>query len=232
VKTVRVTARDLWCLWREVGPKAALAYLRDIVRSQLYAVTDEMVVRKQFDVAGSRATGLVGLEEADPRHLSQLAEFNRRQCNTTRTQRFEEGLAEGKRAFLGFRDGELIGYFWWHDAAHAGDDFYLGRFGIALAADEMYGYDLFVAPQHRGRGTPTEFLAAIEAELVRSGYRAMYGFVDVRNVPARWLWASSGYKDVMRARTRRILRRWMLVGGRGWLVNGRHGLRPLSKPGC
>jgi GNAT superfamily N-acetyltransferase len=231
VNTVRVTARDFWCLLREVSPKAALAYLWDIVRSQLYLETDEVVVRKQFPADQPATTGAIRLEEAQSHHLALLAEFNRRQCNTSRTRRFETGLAEGRRALLGFRDGELIGYFWWHDAAQAGDGFYLTRFGVHLADDEVYGYDLFVAPEHRGRGTPVEFLAGIEAELVRLGYRAMYGFVDARNVPGRWLWASSGYGDVMRARTRRVVRRLMLVEGRGWLVSGRHGMRPLAGVG-
>ena len=55
----------------------------------------------------------------------------------------------------------------------------------------MYGYDLFIAPDHRGHGTPDEFLAAVEAELVRLGYHRMFGFVDSANRPARWLYATT-----------------------------------------
>jgi GNAT superfamily N-acetyltransferase len=232
VNRVRVTARDFWCLLRQVSPKAALAYLWEIVRSQLYLATDEVIVRKQFAAEPPTTTGAIRLEDAQAHHLPLLAEFNQRQCNTARTHRFATGLAEGRRALLGFRDDDLIGYFWWHDARQAAEGFYLSRFGVRLADDEMYGYDLFVAPEHRGSGTPIEFLAAIEAELVRLGYRAMYGFVDARNVAGRWLWASSGYGDVMRGRTRRVLRRLMLVEGRGWLVNGRQGMRPLTRSRC
>jgi hypothetical protein len=191
VNRVRVTARDFWCLLRQVSPKAALAYLWEIVRSQLYLATDAVIVRKQFAAEPPTATGAIRLQEAQAHHLPLLAQFNQRQCNTARTHRFATGLAEGRRALLGF-----------------------------------------VAPEHRGRGTPVEFLAAIEGELVRLRYRAMYGFVDARNVPGRWLWASSDYADVMRGRTRRVLRRLMLVEGRGWLVNGRQGMRPLTRSRC
>jgi hypothetical protein len=131
VSRVRVTARDFWCLLREVSPKAALAYLRDIVRSQLYLATDEVIVRKRFAAEPAATTGAVQLEEAQGHHLPLLAAFNQRQCN----------------------------YFWWHDARQADEGFYLSRFGVRLGDDEMYGYDLFVAPEHRGSGTPVEFLA-------------------------------------------------------------------------
>jgi GNAT superfamily N-acetyltransferase len=221
VNRARATAHDFSLLLRQQGPKAALAFLLDVAWAQLYAKTDEIVLRKELAAGDPNATPTVRLEEAGSQHLPLLAEFNRRQSNTSRTPRFASGLAGGKRALLGFRDGELIGYFWWHDATHAVDGFYLTPFGLRLADDEVFGYDLFVAPEHRGRGTPTEFVAAVEAELVRLGYRRMYGFVDTKNVPARWLWASSGHEDVMRARTHRVLRRLMLVEGRGWLL-GRH----------
>lgn len=228
MNTARVTARDLSLLLREQGPKAALAVIRDIACAQLYVKTDEIVLRKELASGEPTATRAVRLEEAGAHHLPLLAEFNRRQCNTSRTRRFATGLAEGKRALLGFRDGELIGYFWWHDATQAVDGFYLTPFGLRLAEDEVFGYDLFIAPEHRGHGTPAEFVAGVEASLGRLGYRRMYGFVDSKNVPARWLWASSGHEDVMRARTRRVLRRLMLVEDRGWLLSGRDGLRPLT----
>ena len=207
----QVTARDLWCLWQEAGPRTALTTLRDIARSQVYLESDEIVLTKDLGTGDPPDTGTIRIETAGTRHLPLLAGFNRRQCNTARTHRFAQGLAEGRRGMLGFRGDDLVGYFWWHDAAFASDGFYLTRFGVQLAEDEMYGYDLFIAPEHRGRGTPIAFVGAVEAELSRQGYRRMYGFVDGRNVPARWLWATSGHEVVMRRRTRRILRRFHLV---------------------
>lgn len=228
MSTAGLTARDLWCLLREQSPKAALDDIRDIARGRFYMKTDQIVVRKELAPGEPSANGSIRMEEAEPHHMPLLAELNRRQCNTRRTRRFETGLENGKRALLGFGDGTLIGYFWWHDATVPADDFYLNRFGISLADGEMYGYDLFIAPEHRGHGTPVEFLAGVEAELVRLGYRRMFGFVDRSNVPARWLYATSGYEDVLRCHTRTVLRRLMLVDGQGWLLAGKDGVRPLA----
>ena len=87
----------------------------------------------------------------------------------------------------------------------------------------------FIAPEHRGRGTPAEFLAGVESELARLGYRRMFGFVDSDNRPARWLYTTAGHEDVLRCRTRTILGRLMFVDGRGWLISGRHGVRPIAR---
>lgn len=223
----RATARYIWSLLREAGPKAAFASLRGIARSQVYATTDEIILRKDLDPA-EPATNGIRFEDADARHLAALAEFNRRQSSPQRTARFASGLANGRRAILGFRGDELIGYFWWHDASQTGKGFYLARYGLELGDDEVYGYDLFIAPEHRGRGTPVAFVTGVESRLARMGYRRMYGFVDRANVPARWLWQTCGHESVSCARTRRILRRFMIVDGRGLLVVGRHGPRPLA----
>jgi GNAT superfamily N-acetyltransferase len=234
MRTALIAARDIARYWREQGAKAALAYLRVIVRAQLYLDSDEIVISKDLPPVDPAATGTIQLEGAQAHHLPMLAEFNRRQSNATRTHRFEAGLAEGKRALLGFRDGTLIGYIWWQDAAKTATPCYLARFGVGLAEGEVYGYDLFIAPEHRGRGTPAAFVGAVEAELVRLGYRRMYGFVDAFNTPARWLWTTSGYKVVTRRHTRRILR-WIVIEvegeDEGWLHSVRHALLPHGSIG-
>jgi GNAT superfamily N-acetyltransferase len=227
VNKVRAYASDLRCIARDQGQKAALADVWTTVSSRFYEELDLIVLVKELSDAEPEAHDAVRVEEGGRRHLPLLAEFNRRQRNTWRTRRFATGLAEGKRVLLGFRDQELIGYFWCRDAAQAanGDD--LSEFGLKLAEDEVFGYDLFIASEHRGRGVPVAFLAGVERALARLGYRRMLGRVEGANVPARWLYATSGYEVVRRRRARRILRRFMLVEGEGWLVSGRDGLRPL-----
>jgi GNAT superfamily N-acetyltransferase len=228
MSAVATAARDFSRAWREQGRKAAFAYLRGIVRAQLYLDTDEIVIRKDLPGPDPATTGGIRFEDARAEHLPMLAEFNRRQSNATRTYRFETALAEGKRALLGFRGDELIGYIWWHDA-RTGNACYLSRYGIALGEGDVYGDDLYIAPEHRGRGTPAAFVAGVEGELVRLGYRRMYGFVDALNMPARWLWITSGYKVVARRHTRRILRRFVLVvDGEGWTPPVRRLLRERS----
>jgi len=226
-----LTARDVSRHWREQGPRAALRYARSIVRAQLYMESDEIVIFKDLPRAQTAATGTIRLEEAQAHHLPMLAEFNRRQCNATRTHRFTTGMAGGKRALLGFRDDALIGYIWWHDDSYAANDCYLSRFGVTLTEGEVYGDDLFIAPEFRGRGTPAAFVVAVEAELVRLGYRRMYGFVDATNTPARWLWTTSGYQVVKRRHTYRVLRRFEFVEGEGVLRPTRTLLGPRGAIG-
>ncbi|MFL5249673.1 MAG: GNAT family N-acetyltransferase [Myxococcales bacterium] len=197
------------------------------MRSRFYDDVDHIVMFKEVSAAEPAASGAVRVEEGGRHHLPLLAEFNRRQRSTWRTRRFATGLAHGKRALLGFRDEELIGYFWWHEAGQAANGVDVSDFGLELAEDEVFGYDLFVASEHRGRGVPAAFLAGVERALARLGYRRMFGLVDGSNVPARWLYATSGYEVVTRRRATRILRRLILVEGEGWLMSGSEGPRPL-----
>ena len=74
----------------------------------------------------------------------------------------------------------------------------------------------------------TNVTVNVALSLARLGYRRMFGFVDAANRPARWLYATSGYEDVLRSRTRTVARRLIHVDGRGWLISGKGGLRPLA----
>jgi GNAT superfamily N-acetyltransferase len=221
------TARDLWLMFREQGPKAPLADIRDMVRSRLYFTNDQLVVKKEL--GGSEPAAVrtaLRVETADMSHLPVLAAFNRRHCNTRRTHGFQTSLAAGERAMLAFVGDELIGYFWWLDAERAADGFYLNRFGITLTDEEVYGYEFVVAPEHRAGGTAAAFLATAESELARLGYRRIYGCVESWNLPARWLYSIQGYEVVRRSRTRTVLGRLILVEGSAFLSVGK-GLRPL-----
>lgn len=223
------TAADLWCQLREQGWRAPLAEIRDLVRRRFYMTDDQILLRKELAPLADPSASTIRMELAEPRHLPALAEFNRRQCNTRRTRRFATALAEGKRGVLGFRDGELIGYFWWVDGTQPTDRVFMTRFGGGLPQGDVYSFDLFIDPAHRGHGVPAEFLANVEAELARLGHRHMYGCVDSDNMPARWLYQTRGYEAVQRCRTRTVLKRLMLVDGTAWL-SGRKGMRPLGRP--
>jgi GNAT superfamily N-acetyltransferase len=229
---IRRAARDLMRHWREQGPRAAFGYLLDVVRAQVHLDEDEIVMVKDLPRDDRPEPGPIRFEEAQAHHLPMLAEFNRQQANATRTDRFAVGLAEGKRALLGFRDGTLIGSIWFHDASTPANRCYLARFGVRLEDGDVYGDDLFIAPEHRGRGVPAAFVAGVEAELMRLGYRRMYGFVDARNTPARWLWTTSGYAVVTRRHTHRVLRRFEIVeADEGWLHSARELVRPRGPIG-
>jgi GNAT superfamily N-acetyltransferase len=226
------TVRDLWLMFREQGAKAPLVDIRDMLRGRLYVASDQLVVLQRLDDAGPPpADPRIRVEAAGARHLPALSEFNRRHCNTRRTHGFQHALATGEQALLGFIGEELIGYFWWMDSRRAAQGYYLSRFGIELGDKEVYGYEFFIAREHRAGGTATEFLARVEAELARLGHERMYGFVECDNVPARWLYTVRGYEVLRRARTRTVLGRLIVVDGTAFL-SGRKGLRPLARTGA
>jgi GNAT superfamily N-acetyltransferase len=224
---LRRAAQDLWLMFREQGPKAALVDIRDMVRNRLYVTNDVLIVKRELGGTEPPPAGAaVRLEAADMGRLPLLAEFNRRQSNTRRTHGFQTYLAAGERPLLALMGDELIGYFWWMDARRAARGYFLDRFGITLRDEEVYGYEFVVAPEHRAGGTAAAFLSMAHAELSRLGYARIYGCVESSNLPARWLYSIQGYETIRRSKTHTILGRLLLVDGTVFVMAG-NGVRPL-----
>jgi ribosomal protein S18 acetylase RimI-like enzyme len=141
------------------------------------------------DVAFGQRLTVSDLTESD---LPALAEFNRRRCDTRATGRFATSLASGDRGFVARNDGEVAGYYWWTVRDHP----HLDHLGIRLAERDVYGFDYFLANEHRGEGRAVEFLHGIETRLRERGFDRVWGYVRSDNRPARWLYSSRGYDSV------------------------------------
>jgi GNAT superfamily N-acetyltransferase len=225
--TRRLIARDIRCTLRRRGPRAALAVVGHIARHRVYVTVHELIIARELGLAHSApARSALRVEAAGERHLPVVAEFHRARCMTRRTPLFAAALAQGVRGTLGFVGDELVGYMWWVDARQAAQGCYLSRFAVQLRPDDVFGYNLFIAPEHRGRGTAVGFLDRAEAELARQGYRRIIGTVDTANVPARWLHETRGYEVLQCSTTRVVLHALVIVDGRPFLAR-RGGLRPL-----
>ena len=224
----RLIARDIACTLRRQGASAAWAAIAHIARRRVYATVSELIVAREL---GQEHTGpaaaAIRIEAAEPRHLPALAEFHRARCMTRRTPLFATALARGVGGLLGFVGDELIGYMWWQDAERAARNSYLSRFGVPLRPGDVFGYNLFIAPEHRGGGTAVAFLDNAETELTHRGYRRIIGTVDTANVPAGWLHETRGYEVLQRSTTRIVLHALVIVDGRAF-VAGRTGLRRLG----
>jgi GNAT superfamily N-acetyltransferase len=109
-------------------------------------------------------------------------------------------VKNGYEAFLAFRHDEPIGYWWWvtRDTAPRVTHPSLERFGLTLKYDELFAFDFFIAPEHRVNGTAVKFLSLIYEELVRAGYRVVWGSVDASNMRARWVYNVLGNKVAWR----------------------------------
>jgi len=162
------------------------------------------VLSKRLDeivgITFERRLRLTDLERAD---LPALAEFNRRRCDTRATARFAADLERGYRGFIARLDGDVAGYYWWADRDHP----QLERLGIRLSERDVYGFDFFLAEEHRGGGHAVEFVYAAETRLRELGYARLWGYVRSDNRPARWLYSIRGYETVGNVHIR-LGRRW------------------------
>lgn len=188
-------ASDLACLARRDGVPATVRKAAGVLRA-----ADVIVLRKRLDeivdIAFERRLALTELVPAD---LGALAELNRRRCDTRSTSRFAADLACGRRGFVARRDGELVGWYWWVDREHP----HLRPLGITLAPGEVYGFDFFLAEEHRGDGHAVELLHGIETRLRELGYTRLWGYVHRDNRPARWLYGMRGYENVATVHVKR-----------------------------
>jgi len=147
---LRRTTRDFSLMFREDGAKAVLGQLGEGLRRRIWVSSDEILLVKLLRAVESPLPNdRMRVEDLERRHLPVVDEHNRRRSRTRLTHLFDRALDKGEHAFLCFVDGELVGWFWWMDAARSRSGFVLDRFGIALASDDVYGYDFRIDPEHR-----------------------------------------------------------------------------------
>lgn len=149
------------------------------------------------------------LEDLEQRHLPALYELNRKRSFERADRRFASAVADGYRGYVAFRDGELVGYYWWVDAGveQLHPDLAQLGLGIELGDGDVYGTDFFLLEDHRGEGRAVDFLYKLESDLRRRGYRRLWGYVVSTNRPARWLYSSRGYRSMWTVLQRTVLLR-------------------------
>lgn len=196
----------------------------------VYRYEDDIILVKTL--ADTRVTPTdmpLRVESATDEHLPALVRFAQRCCRGRLTSGFAARMAGGAEAFLGFVDDEIIAHYWWVDARGAAAAVPLfSRYDIELGPEDAYGFDLFLAPDHRG-GTAAAFLAGVEARLRELGYRRVWGYVASSNRPARWLFSAAGHEVVGRIRSQVLLSRVFRVGGKLYLARGGE-LKRLASP--
>jgi GNAT superfamily N-acetyltransferase len=185
-------ASDVRCLARTRGVRAALgAVARGVTDS--YATDDLQVLVKPLDAIVPLAfSPRLRVEELGAESLPALAQLNRARCDTRADRRFARNLERRYHGFIAHENGSPAGYYWWLDA-QAQDHDHLEQLGIRLGGTDVYGFDFFLAEDHRGEGRAVEFLHHVETRLRDRGYERLWGYVSERNTPARWLYSTRGY---------------------------------------
>jgi GNAT superfamily N-acetyltransferase len=203
-----VTVADLRCRYRRDGARVLLGKIAARMRSALYSRGEVLVLKKDLgQITEMEFSEALRIEELDAGHLPALYEFNRDRCFSKADARAAAAVERGYRGFVGYVGDELVGYYWWVDAAidpHHSDIAHYGL-GIDLQPGEVYGFDFYLLERHRGDGKSMEFLYKIEAALRDLGYDILWGYVVADNKPARWLYSLRGYKPVRKVASRRLL---------------------------
>jgi GNAT superfamily N-acetyltransferase len=185
---LRALASDIGCLVRRDG-------VRETVRrvGGGYRRGELLVLAKRLDEIHDISFDLpLHVEELGPAWLPALADLNRRRCDTRATARFAADIERGYRGFVASLDDSVVGYYWWIDGDHP----HLEPLGVDLGESDVYGFDFFLAEEHRGDGRAVAFLHAIETALRERGYTRLLGYVRADNRPARWLYSMRGYEVV------------------------------------
>jgi GNAT superfamily N-acetyltransferase len=195
---------------RSNGGVGKLRRLVSRTRRAVYVKYDEIVLlRKVLDTmppppAPDRT---LLFETAKARHIPLIVGLLSRHVDWDPTKLVAGRMANGAGAALAFLGDELIGYVWWADVEVMPrvEPLLPIRHAIRLEPDDFYGFDLFIAPEHRGGGTATWFIANYEMELKRLGYRRMHSYALRSNRPSRWLFAIRGHETVRRVGSQRVL---------------------------
>ena len=164
------------------------------------------MLRKELDaIAGARAVDL-RMEDLRADHLADLSVLNRRRGARGADSRFARYLQEGFEGFVGYRDDELVGYYWWVDSARGArfPDLREKQLGIELAEKDVYGSDFYLLDEHRGGGVAAAFLRHIETAIHDRGYARIWGYVVSENRPARWIYSTRGYEPMWTVTRRRV----------------------------
>jgi GNAT superfamily N-acetyltransferase len=185
---LRALASDIGCLLRRDGVRQTASRLADGYRPDELLV----IVKRLDDIQQISFQPRLQVAELTGGWLPALAELNRRRCDTRASARFAADLERGHRGFVASVDGVVVGYYWWANGRHP----HLDRLGIALEAGDVYGFDFYLAEEHRGDGNAVAFLHAVETALREQGFARLWGYVRDDNRPARWLYSLRGYEVI------------------------------------
>lgn len=135
----------------------------------------------------------------------------------------ENYIRNGYHVFLGYRNDQLIGYLWWHDATiHKSLQHpILQRYHLQLQPNDVYMFDYFIPPVFRGNSNSSQFLLAIYNDLLLKGYRNAWGGVATTNYPARFIYQLHGWKIFGKVKFIELLSAFLLSTDKIYLRNFR-----------
>jgi GNAT superfamily N-acetyltransferase len=109
---------------------------------------------------------------------------------------FHSYLANGFGGVLAEVEGAAVGYLWWtkRTGESRPNHPHLARFGVELANDDLWIFDLNMIQEQRRHSS--EFLTRAERLAREQGFRRILFCVAANNRPALWLYHRWGWKAV------------------------------------
>jgi GNAT superfamily N-acetyltransferase len=194
--------------WEEYG---FLSACRIICYRYEEVVPTEKPLDNLRPVPGRKDDNLHILDLDQENFTSQVLEFPRR----SRRERAKNYFRRGYRMLALVRQGKVIGDLWYVTRATARTPQihpHLRWFGIDLAEDEVYLFDMYIDPRERGGGVATFFLGSVLHMMHDRGLRKSYGCYAAEHVQALWLHRLIGFRELPHCEVRRIL---LYESGRG-----------------
>lgn len=111
-------------------------------------------------------------------------------------------LNKGYKGFLGIDDRKVIAEQWYvcNNIKHPD----LRWIELDLKNDEIYAFDLFVAPEYRGTSAINVFIASYLTELRTMGFSKTFGYFFSDNIPSQWIHRLFSYSEIKRIKRHRF----------------------------
>jgi GNAT superfamily N-acetyltransferase len=114
----------------------------------------------------------------------------------------------GYYAYAVVSNGEVIGDIWCatpRNVKSAPIHQDLSFLGIECGENEAYMFDMYVAPDARGKVITNVLLGNALHHLKESGFDRVYGFYEKNNLPALWIHRLFGYTELQKRKVCRVL---------------------------
>ena len=201
---------------RREGPGRLLVRSGTAVRGLVYRDVILVALDLSRDVPEVAAVVPVVMRLLGPERRRGVCTFPRR-CPSS-TSRRAAGWRSGDACIAAWVDDDIVSAGWYSFGTAWVDD--VGR-GLRLGPDEVFGYDLYTAEAHRGRGVASQRGRWAAAHLRAEGYRTLVAGISPQNLPVRGPTQKLGYDTLGRAGFVRLgpLRRDFVLpegGARRW----------------
>jgi ribosomal protein S18 acetylase RimI-like enzyme len=127
---------------------------------------------------------------------------------TSRRLKWEANIRPGNYVYAVLMDGVVIGDIWCATLQAAESDKShpdLEWLGIKCGNNQAYMYDMYVAPDSRGKDVVYYLLGNALNHLKDNGYEKVYGYYEKDNLPALWTHRIMGYTEIEKRKTYQIL---------------------------